>query len=96
LRPYGEGLGAFEAYSRYSTLTLGSNVFTDHLANPDLFANSVRAWDTGLNWFLNEYLKLTMDWQHSMFNNPVSVTGAKGGNSTSTQDMYWFRTQLYY
>jgi hypothetical protein len=37
-----------------------------------------------------------MDWQHSMFNNPVSVTGAKGGNSTNTQDMYWFRSQLYY
>jgi phosphate-selective porin OprO/OprP len=51
LRPckIGEGLGAFEAFTRYSLLTLGSNVFTDHLANPDIFANSVRAWDTGLN-----------------------------------------------
>ncbi len=87
LREYGSGgLGAFEGFGRYSNVTLGNNVFTDHLASPALFANSVNATDIGVNWYLNQYVKVTFDWQHLWFNNPVSLTGAAGGNMTKTMD----------
>jgi phosphate-selective porin OprO and OprP len=75
---------------------MGSSVFTDKLANPALFANSVNATDVGVNWYLNEYLKLVFDWQHAMFNQPVSLTGAPGGNTIKNEHLFWLRFQLYY
>ncbi len=90
------GLGAFEVFGRFSNLVLGSTVFTDRLANPALFANSVNATDIGVNWYLNEYIKVVFDWQHAYFNHPISLTGAPGGNMTRNEDIFWWRFQLYY
>ncbi len=88
LREYGNGgIGALEAFSRYSNLALSNNVFTDHIANSAIFANVVGATDTGVNWYFNPYIKVTFEWQHAMFNNPISLTGAAGGNLTKTQDI---------
>jgi len=97
LRRYGDGgVGAFEAFSRFSNAGLSNNVFSDHLANGAIFSNNVNTTDTGVNWYLNQYVKVTFDWQHLWFNNPVSLTGAVGGNMTKTEDMLWGRFQLYY
>jgi len=99
LRPYSwtnGGCGAFEAYGRFSNLVLGSNVFTDNFASSKLFANEVNATDVGVNWYLNEYIKVIFDWQHAMFNQPITLTGASGGNTTKTEDLFWARFQLYY
>jgi phosphate-selective porin OprO/OprP len=90
------GCGAFEVFGRFSNLVLGSNVFTDKLANPDIFASSVNATDVGVNWYLNEYIKLIFDWQHAWFNHEVSLTAAPGGNMTKQEDIFWWRFQLYY
>jgi phosphate-selective porin OprO/OprP len=94
---YGDGgVGAFEVFGRFSNLGLSNNVFSDHLANGAIFANNVSATDIGVNWYLNEYVKVVFDWQHSSFNNPVSLTGAAGGNSVRDLDLFWGRFQLYY
>jgi phosphate-selective porin OprO/OprP len=99
LQPYNwkcGGLGAFEVFGRFSNLVLGSSVFADKLANPDIFANRVNATDFGVNWYLNEYIKLVFDWQHAWFNHDVSLTAAPGGNMTKQEDIFWWRFQLYY
>jgi phosphate-selective porin OprO/OprP len=97
LNEYGKGgIGAFEAFGRYSNVGLSNNVFSDHLANSALFSNNMGATDIGVNWYLNQYVKLIFDWQHSMYNNPVSLTGAAGGNMVRDLDMFWGRFQLYY
>jgi phosphate-selective porin OprO/OprP len=99
LQPYNfqsGGLGAFEGFARYSNLVLGNSVFANGLANPALFANSVNATDIGVNWYLNEYIKIVFDWQHAWFNQGVSLTGAAGGNNTKEEDLFWLRFQLYY
>ncbi len=93
LHPWGKGCGAVEGFGRFSNLILGQNVFAADLADPEQWANGVDATDVGLNWYPNRFLRLTLDWQHAMFNRPVQPAGAPVVNS---QDLYWLRFQLYY
>ena len=94
LRPWGKGgWGAVEGFGRFSNLLLGPNVFTAGLADPEQWANGVNAIDVGLNWYPTQFLRLTLDWQHAMFNRSVQPTGNPAVND---QDLYWLRFQLYY
>ena len=87
------GCGALEGYARYSNLVLGSNVLTSHVASPLGNASGVNATDVGVNWYLNQYVKIVFDWQHGMFNAPVMLAPER---AIKTEDMFWTRFQLYY
>jgi len=96
LHPYNwkkGGFGAFEGFARYSDLVLGSSVFTDKFASATGNANGVNATDIGVNWYLNQYLKVVLDWQHAMFNRPIELSTTR---FTRLEDLYWLRFQLYY
>jgi phosphate-selective porin OprO/OprP len=49
--------------------------------------------DIGLNWYLNFYVRIMLDWQHAEFGTPVSVAPNK---FSSTTDLYWLRFQLFF
>jgi phosphate-selective porin OprO/OprP len=49
LRPGRFGLGAWEVAFRYSGLSLGCQVFTAGLAEPNLWTNQVFATDVGIS-----------------------------------------------
>ncbi len=85
--------GAVEVYARYSNLNIGRNIFTSGFADPNLWTNHVWATDVGLNWYLNFYLRVYLDWQHSEFGNPVSMAP---GKFSSTADLYWLRFQVFF
>ncbi len=85
--------GAVEAFARYSTMDLGRNIFTAGFADPNLWTNHVWATDVGLNWYLNFYLRVYLDWQHAEFGNPVSIAP---GKFSSTTDLYWLRFQVFF
>ncbi|MHB1421989.1 MAG: porin [Gemmataceae bacterium] len=85
--------GAIEAYFRFANLQLGDQVFTGGLANPADWANRVSTTDTGINWYLNHYVRLYFDWQHAFYNRPVFMSDTK---STKHNDLYWFRTQIFF
>lgn len=59
------GPGAWELATRFSTLGLGTEVFTDGLADPNLWTHRVSALDVGVNWYWNQYLRVLFDWQHA-------------------------------
>ena len=65
--------GAWEAYARFSTFDVGRNIFTAGFADPNLWTNHAWTTDIGLNWYLNFYTRIYLDWQHAMFGNQVSV-----------------------
>ena len=71
------GPGAWELIFRYSTLEFDRNVFTGGLADPELWSH--RAWSTnlGVNWYLNRYVKIYLDWQHTEFGDPVILPPAR-------------------
>ncbi len=95
------GMGAWEPTFRYDYLNISKNVFTDKLADPTLWANSLWMTDVGLNWHATQYVKVMFDWNHAEFNQPVtyqsgtSLKPADQGKQRSS-DMLWMRFQIYF
>jgi phosphate-selective porin OprO/OprP len=94
LKPGGKfSPGAVEVFARYSTMDIGRNIFTGGFADPNLWTNHVYATDIGINWYLNFYTRIYLDWQHDGFGNQVSVAPSK---FSSTADIYWIRFQVFF
>jgi phosphate-selective porin OprO/OprP len=93
IRPGHFGLGALEATARFSDLTLGRQVFAGGLADPNIWTRQVQMVDVGLNWYLNKFLKVYIDWEHAMFATPVFYNT---GRSQKTDDLFWIRCQLFF
>jgi len=91
------GFGAWEVFGRYSRAAMTDNVLTTPGLTLAGSASAVQATDIGLNWYLNQYIRITFDWQHSMFNHPISLSpGVAGAKTSALEDLYWLRFQLYY
>jgi phosphate-selective porin OprO/OprP len=93
LREGRRGWGAWEVHGRYSALQLGDQVFNGGLADANQWTNQVFATDIGLNWYINQYLKVYFDWQHAEFGRSV-IAGP--GAHQKTSDLFWLRAQLYF
>lgn len=88
------GPGAVEVHARYSALALDRKIFTDGLADPNLWTNRAETFDVGVNWYLNYYTKVYFDWQHALFGDPVQF--APGRSSSMHTDLFWLRLQLFF
>ncbi len=86
------GLGALELQARFSELSVGNQVFTAGLADPNLWSNRVDMVDVGLNWYLNKFVKVYFDWEHAMFGQAVY---ASPGVWQKTNDLFWLRLAIY-
>jgi phosphate-selective porin OprO/OprP len=71
------GPGAWELTARYSQLNLDPRVFTDGFADPNLWTNHAKLIDAGANWYLNQFVKVYLDWEHAIFGSPVSSTNGR-------------------
>jgi phosphate-selective porin OprO and OprP len=89
------GLGALELTARYSELDLDRRVFTAGLVDPNLWTNRAEMTDVGFNWYLNKFVKISFDWEHAMFGNPV-VFNTQTGRKQLTSDLFWMRFQFYF
>ncbi len=72
---------------------LTKNIFSSGLADGNLWTNNLYTVDVGVNWYLNQYIKVYFTWQHAVFGNPVMY------NATSmqkTSDLFLLRFQLYF
>jgi phosphate-selective porin OprO/OprP len=87
------GLGAWELTARYSQLDVDSRVFTAGLADPRLWTNHAKMVDAGLNWYLNQFVKVLFDWEHVSFGSPVLSTN---GAFRTSSDLFWLRTQVFF
>ncbi len=90
----GQGPGAWQCVVRYSELTLGEQVFTAGLADANLWTRRVQMIDVGLNWFLNDFAKVTFDWEHAIFATPVAYNRTPEFQSRS--NLFWVRLNLVY
>lgn len=94
LKPGGQfNPGAVELFARYSTLDISRNIFSAGFADPNLWTNHVWATDIGLNWYLNFYTRIFLDWQHAGYGNEINVAP---GRFSSTTDIYWVRLQIFF
>ena len=81
-------------HARYQHVDFGRNIFTAGFADPNLWTNHVWATDIGLNWYLNFYTKIMLDWQHSDVRQP----GVRRRRQVSRRrlDLFWLRFQLFF
>jgi len=93
LRPGRFGLGAFELTARFSELTVGKQIFTGGLADPNLWTNHVDMVDVGLNWYLNRFVKIYFDWEYAIFGQPVYYSPE---HFSKTNGTFWLRFQVYH
>ncbi len=87
------GFGAWELAGRVSQLTAGESVFAGGFANPALWSNKATTVELGLNWYLNEYTKISTFWLHGEFGSPVQY---RPGDFQKSTDLFWTRCQLYF
>ena len=93
LRKGKRGLGAIELNTRYNSLLVGKQVFSNGLADPNLWSNRVYTASAGVNWHLNTYVKLMLNWEHAEFGDPVLFAP---GHRQLTSDTFFARFQLYF
>lgn len=58
--------GALELTTRYNALALDRDAFPV-FANPTAAARTARAWAVGTNWYLNRAVKVTVDFEETLF-----------------------------
>ena len=66
-------------------------IFAGGLADPNLWTNQVQMVDLGLNWYLNKFLKVYIDWEHAMF-----AARFLQRRPLSEIDLFWIRCQLFF
>ena len=89
------GPGAFELFGRFSSLTLGPSVFSAGLADRADWTRQADLTDLGLNWYLTKQIKTVFEWQHIAYANSVLINPGQNLRALSN-DLFWFRMQLYY
>ncbi len=84
----GEGWGAFDLVGRYGELDLDDDTFP-LFANAATSADSIKSWTIGLNWYLNNNLKLVTNYTQASFEG-----GAAAGADREDEKSIFTRAQF--
>lgn len=90
-RPFtrgGAGWGAFEIVGRYGELDIDDDAFP-FFANANASARGAESWTVGLNWYLNQNLKLVANYSQTAFDR-----GAPAGADREDEKALFTRAQF--
>ncbi|WZP00807.1 porin [Isosphaeraceae bacterium EP7] len=90
------GTGAIEPFARFEYMDVSNNVFSQGLADPNLWSNRVWMNWVGVNWHLTQYVKVYLAWNHAEFGNPVLFNTSPVARKQLTSDEFMLRFQLYF
>ena len=80
--------GAWQLVGRYSVLRVDPDAFP-RFASINSSAQEARDWGIGLNWYLNQNVKLMLDYDQTHFDG-----GAAGGKDRESEQVIFTRAQL--
>ena len=86
--------GALELVARYHELDIDDDAFvggTDSFANPDSAASKASAWGVGVNWYLNQNYKWSLNYDVTSFEG-----GAAGGADRPDEKAVFTRFALQF
>ncbi len=86
--PRNNGWGAFELAARVGQTDIDNDAFP-RFANISTQASRVRSYGTGINWYLNENVKLVLDYDFSTFDG-----GAAAGSDRDDEQVLISRAQF--
>ena len=79
----GDGWGAWELVARYQENNIDDNAFNLaaagaglRYADPRTNAHSAKSWAAGINWYLNQNIKLALDYENTTFDGGGQVDAA--------------------
>lgn len=94
--PNGGGLGAWEVVARISQMNIDDDTFlgasATRMASIATAAREAKAWGVGVNWYLNNYTRLTLDYENTSFEGgggstlPATVTSSTLSSVLDRQD----------
>src|SRR5690606_25022701 len=70
------GWGAWEVAARYHELRVDDEIFDAGFASRTQSAERARAWTLGVNWYMNPFVKVSLDFDQTFFEDG----GADGGD----------------
>jgi len=76
------GPGAWEVVARVSRMAVGDVVFAPgaaRLADPLAVSNTATEMTLGFNWYLNKWVRMQLNYEHSWFGRPVRLGPGPGG-----------------
>jgi phosphate-selective porin OprO/OprP len=85
---HGDGFGALELAARFHEITFDKDDFP-LFANPSSSARIARSATVGLNWYLNQNLKVQFNYERTLFQG-----GAPNGGDLGSEDAFLTRFQL--
>jgi len=88
--PFHGSWGAFELIVRFSQLKVDHSVFDANFADPTVSAESAKLWSVGINWYLNRFVKLALDYDNTSFRS------YDGNPDRATEGVILGRVQLAY
>jgi phosphate-selective porin OprO and OprP len=103
LRPYDptcgcRGCGAWELLIRVSRVQAGDVVFAPRplrLADPALFSDAATEMTLGVNWYLNRWVRVQLNWEHARFDQGVRLGPGPSGRLFG-QDTLMSRLQFVF
>lgn len=87
------GPGAIQPTARFATINLGDEVFSNGLADANLWTNHAYVIDAGVVWYWNRFTKLFLIWEHAEFANPVYY---RPNGLQLNSDLFWLRMQFHF
>jgi phosphate-selective porin OprO/OprP len=91
--------GAWELVWRISRLEVGDNVFAPgpaNLANPATNSRAATELTAGFNWYLNEWVRMQVNYEHAWFQDPVLLGTNPKTNLTLDSDAFMLRWQIIF
>jgi phosphate-selective porin OprO/OprP len=83
--------GALEVVGRYAIFRAEDEAFAKTFASSTTSAKKAKVWGTGLNWYLNNNLRISSNYDVTSF-----VGGATGGQNRPTEKVILSRVQVTY
>lgn len=83
------GPGAWELCARVDGWRIDEDIFDRGFANPSTQAQEALEWGVGVNWYINPFLKLSLDYNDTKFDG-----GAPNGGDRSTEGVLGTRFQV--
>ena len=93
-RPTEGRWGALQLVARYNHLTIDQRAFPD-FADPATSADSATGWSVGLNWYLNQNIRIDASYSHTHFDGGGGPgTSAPATVTRQDEDLVFTRLQL--
>ncbi len=76
--------------ARYDQVNVDEDILKKGYANASIYTKEARSYTLGANWYLNEFIRVMVDYVHADFDSSILV----GGGRIDNEDTFMTRFQI--